>query len=427
MSFEKLPGFRDIQIAEGVRLSYCRTEDFKSSLMTVSFVSPLDKETASGYSLLTNMLSLATAGYKTMRDFSTAKDELYALGLDSYVQRRGELLLVTLELSCIADEYTLDGEKLLYKATALLGEAIFSPLLDKDGNFPQSAVESEKVNLINEINSIIENKQAYAVKRAKELLCPDEPFSVDAAGSAEAVEKLTGADLRRYYDKCVNELPVIITYAGSANEEYLRQCVNDHLRFSPRTGKPVPPVTHRFGGLKKIDERLDMEERILVLGFECGLPANIYDRAVLSVFDEIYGGSSTSKLFMNVREKKGLCYYCSSYPSGRKNLFFVVSAVERDSAGQAADAIIKETDAMRRGDFSDGELDQAKKSVIRSLKTMGSGLASLTGYMLGQALLGTEDTFGSIEKNINAIESVTRGDVSALAQRFKLELIYTLG
>ena len=107
--------------------------------------------------------------------------------------------------------------------------------------------------------------------------------------------------------------------------------------------------------------------------------------------------------------------------------FGVVLPVGVQRREQAFDAIIKETDAMRRGDFSDGELDQAKKSVIRSLKTMGSGLASLTGYMLGQALLGTEDTFGSIEKNINAIESVTRGDVSALAQRFKLELIYTLG
>jgi hypothetical protein len=97
------------KLGEGVYLAACKTEKFKSAVMTVSFAVPLDVETASGYSLLTNLLSLSTGSYNTMQSFSVIKDELYALGLDAYVQRRGEILLVRLEINTIADSFAFDA------------------------------------------------------------------------------------------------------------------------------------------------------------------------------------------------------------------------------------------------------------------------------------------------------------------------------
>ena len=63
----------------------------------------------------------------------------------------------------------------------------------------------------------------------------------------------------------------------------------------------------------------------------------------------LFGGSPASKLFMNVREKEGLCYYCSSYPAARKNIIFVSCGLEQGFEDKATDAIFHEIDEMKNG------------------------------------------------------------------------------
>lgn len=411
-------------VTEGVYLSAYKTDKFKSALMTVSFILPLEEETASGYSLLTNLLSLSTGDYSSMQAFSVKKDELYALGLDAYVQRRGELLLLTLEINTIADSYAFDGERILYNACELLGGAIFRPAL-KNGVFPEENVESEKKCLIEELASEIENKAGYAMKQARRMLCKGEPFAVDAGGEIERVAALNGAELMKFYHYAINNAPVHIVYAGEADIEYVEECIRSHLPFSPRKGVIPQPVIHiPKQEITRIHEKMDIEQTILNLGFNLKMPMSARDRAVLSVYDEIFGGSASSKLFMNVREKEGLCYYCSSYPSGRKNVMFVSMGLEKGFEEQAINAVYRETEAMMLGDLSDTELENAKNSIIRSIQSVGGSLGSLNGYMLGQALL--EDSV-PVEENIKLIRDVSREEIVALAKTVKPELEYILG
>ncbi|MBE6692116.1 MAG: insulinase family protein [Ruminococcaceae bacterium] len=411
-------------IAEGVHLSAYKTDKFKSALMTVSFALPLEAETASGYSLLTNLLSLSTGDYPTMQSFSVIKDELYALGLDAYVQRRGELLLVTLEINSIADSFAFDGDRVLYEATKLLGGAIFNPCLEK-GVFPKENVESEKKCLIEEIASAIENKPGYAMRRAKQILCENEPFAVDAGGEIDRVKGLDGKELMKYYENIIENAPVYIVYSGEADFQYIEECINAHLPFKPRKATlPLPTVHKARGKILRVKEEMRIEQSILNLGFTLEMPWGAKKRAILSVYDEIFGGSATSKLFMNVREKEGLCYYCSSYPSGRKNVMFVSCGLEKGYEEKAINAIYKEIEAMKKGDFTDLELKNAKQSILRSMENVSASLGALNGYMLGQALL---DDGVSFEENLALVESVTREEVIALAQTVTPELEYILG
>lgn len=411
-------------LAEGVYLSAYKTDKFKSAVMTVSFVLPLDSETASGYSLLTNLLSLSTGDHPTMQSFSVIKDELYALALDAYVQRRGELLLLTLEINTIADSYAFDGDKVLYKASELLGGAIFRPALE-NGVFPDANIESEKKCLIEEIASAIENKPAYAMRRARQILCEGEPFAVDAGGEINKVSLLDGKELMKFYHCALNDAPVYITYAGEAEPEYIEECIRSHFPFTPREASLPKPTLHKHRGkIRRVREEMDIEQTILNLGFTIEMPVGARKRAVLSVYDEILGGSASSKLFMNVREKEGLCYYCSSYPSGRKNVLMVSCGLEKGFEDKAISAVYREIEAMKQGDFTENELENAKNSILRSINSMGGSLGSINGYMLGQALL--EDSV-TVDENIELIKSVTRDDVIALAQTVTPELEYILG
>ncbi len=408
---------------EGVFVSACKTDKFKSSIMTVSFALPLDRETASGYSLLTNLLSLSTGDYPTMQSFSIIKDELYALGLDAYVQRKSEILLVTLEINAIADSYAFDGERVLFRAVELLGGAIFRPCLS-DGIFPFENVESEKKCLIEEIASEIENKPSYAMKRAREIMCEGEPFAVDAAGEIEKVISLDGRALIDYYRHIVDNATVFINYTGEADFEYVKECIKSHLPFAPRKREIPTPVIHKNRGeLLRIRENMEMEQSILVLGLTLDMPDSAKKRAILSVYDEIFGGAASSKLFMNVREKEGLCYYCSSYPSGRKNVLFVTSGIEAGMEEKAISAIYREIDAMKKGDFTDGELENAKNAILRSLMSVENSLGSINSYMLGQSLL---DDSEPLETNMKLVQGVTREEVVSLALSVTPELEYIL-
>lgn len=412
------------KIEEGVSLAAFKTDKFKSALMTVSFALQLDCETASGFSLLTNLLSLSTGDYPTMQSFSIIKDELYALGLDAYVQRRGEILLVTLEISSIADSFAFDNERVLFKATELLGGAIFKPCLE-NGIFPEANVESEKKCLIEEIESEIENKPAYAMKQACRILCAGEPFAADSVGETERVAALDGEALMYYYRKAINEAPVFITYVGEAEPQYLEECIKANLPFKKREHTIPKPIIHApSASIKRVFEKMDIGQCIVILGFYNKMPENARDRAILSVYNEILGGSAASKLFMNVREKEGLCYYCSSYPSGRKNVLFVSCGVEPGNEEKAIESVYCEINAMKNGDFSEQELENAKNSIIQSLNGQDDSLGSMTGYLLGQILF---DDAVDNERAASLIKAVTKADVSAFAETVCPELEYILG
>ena len=134
--------------------------------------------------------------------------------------------------------------------------------------------------------------------------------------------------------------------------------------------------------------------------------------------------SAASKLFMNVREKEGLCYYCSSYPTAGKNVLFVSCGIEPKTEEKAISAIYREIEAMKNGDFSDSDIQNAKNSILRNLNGVGGSLGSITGYLLGLNLIFDAVT---IEENKKLISGVTREDIIVLANSVTPELEYILG
>ena len=261
--------------------------------------------------------------------------------------------------------------------------------------------------------------------RARQIMCAGEPFAVDAGGEVERVLALDGKQLVDIHRNIIETAPVFITYAGEADFEYVLECVNTHLNFTPRENKLPESVIHKHcGELLRVSEALEMEQTVLILGFTTETASTAKERAVLTVFDEIFGGSPASKLFMNVREKEGLCYYCSSYPAARKTIIFVSCGLEQGFEDKATDAIFHEVDEMKNGNFSDDDLINAKNSIIRALKSFEADLNSINGYLLSQIINKDATT---VEQNIELITAVTREEVIEFARSVRAELVYILG
>lgn len=415
--------FERIEIKKGVNVSVVKTDKFKTNLLTVNLLTPLKAETASLNSLLTDVLRRGTKNYPTMQSLNKKQDELYSLGLGAYVQKRGEVQLVTFELSSIDDAYTFDKINLLDQGIALLSELIFSPVTE-NGVFSEQYVTQEKKNLIDNIKAAKNNKSSYAVNRCHEVMCEGEPFSVNAAGEINAVEKITSGELFTHYKKLLAEAPVEILYVGSKDKEEIAELIRKNLPFAEHAQFNADIlVKTEVSDIKRFTEKMQINQCKLSIGMRTGITLKSQEYVKFALFNEIFGGSTSSKLFVNVREKKSLCYYCSPIVDGLKGVMVIASGIDAKNKDVAFDAIMEQLDDIRDGKITDTELESSVHSLQNSYREITDSPASICTWYLSRIIAGRSD---SPEDAAKAVESVKKEDVIAMAKRMVLDTVYTL-
>ena len=137
----------------------------------------------------------------------------------------------------------------------------------------------------------------------------------------------------------------------------------------------------------------------------------------------IYGGSAISKLFMNVREKMSLCYYCSCRPLLLKKALFVESGVETEKLPAAKEAILNELEEIRKGNITEEEFFTAKLALYNSLNGIEDSLYSLEIFYQNQIF--DSEVLTPMEQ-LKKIEAVSLSDVINAAKLTKLDTVYTL-
>jgi predicted Zn-dependent peptidase len=169
---------------------------------------------------------------------------------------------------------------------------------------------------------------------------------------------------------------------------------------------------------------MDVAQGKLAMGFRtAGINARSENYPALMVFNAVYGGTTTSKLFMNVREKLSLCYFASSSLEKLKGVMLVSSGIEFDKYEQAKDEILAQLEACRRGEVEQWELVGAVRSIVSALQTTLDSQGRLEDYWLGQAVAGLKE---GPEELAARVEQVTLKDVVEIAHQVKLDTIYFL-
>ena len=169
---------------------------------------------------------------------------------------------------------------------------------------------------------------------------------------------------------------------------------------------------------------MDVTQGKLALGFRTGgLTAASPEFPALLVMNAVYGGTPTSKLFLNVREKLSLCYYASSMLEKFSGLMVVSSGIEFDKFEAAKAEILAQMENCRAGTIEEWELVGARQSVISALRTTMDAQGRLEENWLGQAV--AELTEGPDEL-ARRVEAVTMDQVVAAARRLELDTVYFL-
>ncbi|WP_298030563.1 EF-P 5-aminopentanol modification-associated protein YfmF [uncultured Dysosmobacter sp.] len=409
------------ELAEGVYLTYLPARKFKTSLLSAQFVTPLRQETAAAYALLPAVLRRGTVSCPDMGSLSARLDKLYGARIDYTIRKKGENQCVGFVASLIDDSYAPVGEKLLEPVAALLGELICDPATER-GRFVPAYFDSEKTNLIDAIRSLINDKRDYADARLLREMCAGEPYGVPRLGDEAGVEKVQLQKLFSQYKDLIASARLELFYCGSARQERVERALQAAFATLPRkTVRDIALVREHPAReeVLRITDEMDVTQGKLGMGFSCGSS----DTAALLMGNTLFGGSSNSKLFLNVREKLSLCYYASSLYHRQKGIITVSSGIEFADYQRAYDEILAQLAAVRNGDLEDWELDGARSTLLNAYASMGDSQGKLENFYLGQAATGQSE---SPEELAEQVRNVTAERIFAAMETVKLDTVYFL-
>ena len=409
------------KLAEGVYLTCLPARKFKTSLLSAQFVTPLRRETASAYALLPAVLRRGTVSCPDMGSLSARLDQLYGARIEYTVRKKGENQCVGFVASLIDDSFAPSGEKLLEPVADLLGELICDPVTER-GRFVPAYFESEKTNLLDAIRSIINDKREYADSRLLQTMCADEPYGVPRLGDEAGAERIQPKRLYALYQELIATARLEIFYSGSAPRERVEHAMLSAFSALPRDQvrdialfQPHPPRPE----VLRVEEALDVTQGKLGMGFACGSD----DYAAMMLGNTLFGGSSNSKLFLNVREKLSLCYYASSLYHRQKRVITVSSGIEFADFQRAYDEILAQLEAVKNGDLEDWELEGARSTLLNAYASMDDSQGKLENFYLGQAATGQSET---PEELAEQVRQVTEERIRAAMETVRLDTVYFL-
>ena len=415
------------ELLPGVFLTHLRTDKFKTACLSVNLLTQLNRETAAMNALIPAVLRRGTTRWRDMEQLSRRMDELYGTAIEPVIRRIGEIHCLGFFASFPEPAYLPGGENLLGEVCSLTAELLLSPNTRGGLLLPQY-VDSEKEKLADLIRSRVNDKRSYALQRCIEEMCCYEDFAVSRFGSLEECESIHYKKLTKHYRELVRSCPVEIFYCGRSANRAVCAALRDAFGGMPRgeinwdigTDLRMNAVEDH---VRYVEERMDVSQGKLVMGFRLGECMEEPDRAALHVLNAVFGSGATSKLFLNVREKLSLCYYASSVIVLRKGLMLVSSGVAFENFEKARDEIFAQLEAVKKGEISDEEMTWARRAVASDLRAAMDSQGDLEGFWLSQALDGLD--YGPREL-AELVGEVTKEDVMAVANSLECDLIYFL-
>ena len=294
-------------------------------------------------------------------------------------------------------------------AMEILGDILSRPALRDDD------VASEKQVILEEIAMRADEPADLVHDTIHELVFGDHPLGRDVAGSPETVTGLMSHDIRAFLDATYVPSEIVVAAAGLVDHERFVKDVEKHLQrgaTSGVTGRHAPIRTE-----KRLEVITDDTEQVHLVVALPGVVRNDPDRFALGLLDHVLGGGMSSRLFQEIREKRGLAYsvysYRSAYADGGYLGVYAGCAPAR--LPEVIDLIAGEFDRLRADGITADELRRAKSSVRGSVALGMEDSGSRMSRIGRSQLLHGE--IRPIEDILRQTDEVTLADVRKVIDR----------
>lgn len=410
------------ELNKGVSLLCVESNTPKTSSLLVSFVLPLNEVNATYTALISKILLSGSKHHTSMKLLSQACDDNYGATLDSFVQKTGETIALSFVLSVLKNEYALNGEDILSDGIKLMSEVILEPYIVY-GGFSKEYFLREKALQKEQILAVKNNKRSYAVHRGISEMFKGEAYAVPSIGTENVLEQTDEKCLAEFYFNVLKTAPIKIIFAGSCKEDNLIMSLKNYFPFDERDDAiPDTLVKSDVTEVREFSETASADQTTLFMGLRLHGDLCGNDYTALTVFGDIFSSSPISKLFMNVREKQQLCYYCSSSCERKKGFMLVTSGVDCKNTEKAKKAILNELSDIQNGKVSKEEFDSAVKASVSAYKALFDD-SQIYSYYLIKMLQGK---IVAPEDEIENLKKVTLQQVVEVAKSIVLDTVFVL-
>lgn len=409
------------QIANGVYLNNLPAEKFNRCRMSIHFRFPASRELATNHALLPLVLERGYADCPDMTQLSRRLAKLYGAALTVETGIQGATRLLTVSVSGIKDCYALEGESLSAEYAAILLGVAFDPYLE-NGLFSEEAVRIEKATLARQLESEINDKRLYCVRQARRRFFGDNPAGIEREGYLDDLPKVTPETLTDAYRKMLKEATIEVMVLGG-DKMAVEKALREKLSGLERTPAELPiNLFMPAQETQHFEEKMELVQAKLCMMFTWNKIVNPSQLNAFRMAMSVFGGCSTSRLFLNVREKQSLCYYCGSRFNSAAACMIVDSGVEPANAKKAEQAILTELDQLVNGEITSEEFENARRGLLSGMASVGDSLAGLENWYLGEILRGGE--IHTPEESAAQLRAVTAEEVRQLLAGFTYSLSY---
>jgi predicted Zn-dependent peptidase len=278
-------------------------------------------------------------------------------------------------------------------------------------------LEKERGVIIEEINMTLDHPSDWVHLLATDLIWPDHPLGRDQAGTKESVTEITRPMVQSYIHEHYQPGNTVLAIAGNVEHHRAVEEATAQLgTWQRRPNNSYVPMNQEQEEARVRLEHMTTQQAHLALVLP-GLSRFDDDKYHLSLLNTMLGQGMSSRLFLEVREKRGLAYSVYSYvsPYLDAGLMGVYAGVDADHIEQALAAILEELDKIRQEPVSDDELGKAKEFTKGHLQLQMEDSIAVASWIGRQECL--EERVLSVEEVLEEVDAVTTTDIQRVAQR----------
>jgi predicted Zn-dependent peptidase len=292
-------------------------------------------------------------------------------------------------------------------AVDLLSDIVLRPA------FPADELEREKKVILEEIKMVEDTPDDLVHELFTQHFWEGHPLGRPILGSPETVEGFTGDTLREYFAGAYVASNMIVSAAGNLDHARVRALVERAFGDLARDGEPLSANPPRVVP-QVVTRTKDLEQSHICLGTN-SYPQSHKDRYVSYILNTVLGGSMSSRLFQNVREKRGLAYAVFSGLSAYRDAgnITIYAGCANEAVEQVVDLCVEELRGLKRTPAPEPELRRAKDHLKGSLMLSLENTASRMSHLARQEIYF--DRHFGLDETLAGVERVSADDVQRVA------------
>lgn len=409
---------KQFQLGKEARLTAIVDDRFKFECLSINFIFPLNGEENALSYLLPSVLVRETQKYGKLQIMNSILEEAYDSEIGTDTVKLSNYRVIRFAASWLKSKLTFDGSDPFDITLSVLSEIILRPVKE-NGLLSKRYTELEKQALLDFALSENNNKKSFAYHKCLDMILENDPYSHPKYGSEEEITGIDNKILTDFYDRVLSRAKIEIYYHGSSDIDHINNSLTEALGEILIYDRPKLPKTTIPSKPKKCPEAVfengDCSQTVYAMGLS--IPNEKDEKYPFIMLGELLYYSPVSRLFMNVREELGICYYCDYSGLRSRQAGIITAGIELKRLDEAKEAIWGQIDDLAKGNISDEEMESAKNVNIDNYLALFDNPKDMESLVLLSELTG--DSFDA-DKHINGINSVSKEDVSEIAKRIKI-------